>query len=143
MLTLLVLLLASYAVGIVLPLCFPRMPQTQGVLGSVCACVASTLGLVLGISALVASEPLTASVASALPFLAFAVWLNPLASFFVLIISLAGLAASIYAMGYLTGYCQLKSNRADFLPRARNLNVEQSMSYEFVDGLNFVQTHLT
>jgi hypothetical protein len=28
-------------------------------------------------------------------------------------------------------YCQLKSNRADFLPRARSLNVEQSKSYQF------------
>ena len=40
-------------------------------------------------------------------------------------------------------YYQLKSNRADFLPRARNMNIEQSMSYEFVYGLNFVQIHLT
>ena len=40
-------------------------------------------------------------------------------------------------------YCQLKSNRADYLPRARNLNIEQSMSYEFGYGLNLVQIHLT
>jgi hydrogenase-4 component B len=127
MLTILFLLLASYAVGVVLPLCFPRMPQTQGVVGSICACAASIFGIALGISGLVASEPLTASVTSVIPFLAFAVRLDPLSSFFVLTISLAGLAASIYAMGYLKGYCQLKLNRADFLPRARNLNVEQSM----------------
>jgi hypothetical protein len=60
MLVLLLLLLASYAVGIA-----------------------------LGISGPVASEPLTASVGSAIPFLAFAVRLDPLASFFVLTISLA------------------------------------------------------
>jgi len=41
------------------------------------------------------------------------------------------------------GYCQLKSNWADFLPRARNLNAEQSMSYEFVYGLIFGQIHLS
>ena len=40
-------------------------------------------------------------------------------------------------------YCQVKSNWADFLPRASNLNAVQSMSYEFVYGLNFVQIHLT
>ena len=120
-------LLANDAVGIVLPLCVPRMPQMQGVLGSLCASAASIFGVALGISGLVASEPLTASVASTISFLAFAVRLDPLAFFFVLTISLAGLAASICAMGYLKGYCQLKSNRADFLPRARNLNVEQSM----------------
>jgi hydrogenase-4 component B len=94
-------LLASYAVGMVLPFCFPRQPQTQGVVGSLCACAASIFGIALGISGLVASEPLTALVASAIPFLAFAVRLDPLSSFFVLTISLAGLAASIYAMGYL------------------------------------------
>jgi len=101
MLILLLLLLASYAVGVVLPFCFPRKPQAQGMVGSVCACVASGSGIALGISGLIASEPLTASVASTIPFLAFAVRLDPLASFFVLTISLAGLAASIYAMGYL------------------------------------------
>jgi hydrogenase-4 component B len=120
-------LLASYVVGIILPLCVPRMLQMQGMLGNVCGCVASIFGIALGIGGLIASEPLTSSVASTIPFLAFAVRLDPPPSFFVLTISLAGLAASIYAMVYLKGYCQLKSNRADFLPRARNLNVEQSM----------------
>jgi formate hydrogenlyase subunit 3/multisubunit Na+/H+ antiporter MnhD subunit len=104
----------------------------QGMLGSVCGCVASIFDIALAIGGLIASELLTSSVASTIPFLAFAVRLDPPPSFFVLTISLAGLAASIYAMGYLKGYCQLKSNRADFLPRARNLNVEQSMRYEFV-----------
>jgi hypothetical protein len=39
------------------------------------------------------------------------------------------------------GYCQLKSNWADFLPRASNLNAEQSMSDKFVYGLSFGQIH--
>lgn len=94
-------LLASYSVGIVLPFCFPRMPHLQGMVGSVCACAASIFGIALGISGLVASEPLTASIASAIPLLVFAVRLDALASFFVLTISLAGFAASIYAVGYL------------------------------------------
>jgi hydrogenase-4 component B len=130
--TILIVLLISYAIGVVLQFCFPRQPQLQGMVGSICACAASIFGIALEIGGLVASEPLTASVASTIPFLAFAVRLDPPPSFFVLTISLAGLAASIYAMGYLKEYCQLKSNRADFLSRARNLNIEQSMSYEFV-----------
>jgi hypothetical protein len=40
------------------------------------------------------------------------------------------------------GYCQLKSHWADFLPRASNLNAEQSISYEFVSGLMFGHIHL-
>ena len=89
-------LLGSYAVGIVLPLCVPRMPQMQGVLCSLCASAASIFGIALGIGGLIASEPLTASVASVIPFLAFAVRFDPLSSFIVLTISLARLAASIY-----------------------------------------------
>jgi hypothetical protein len=86
MLTFLFLLLASYAVGIVLPLCFPRMPQMQGMVGS--GYVASIFGIALGIGGLIASEALTASVSSTIPFLAFAVRFDPL----------AGLATSIYAI---------------------------------------------
>ncbi|MEK7869169.1 MAG: hypothetical protein AAB271_02455, partial [Nitrospirota bacterium] len=67
-------------------------------MGSVCTCAASLIGITLGLSGLVAAEPVTAIVASPIPLLAFAVRLDPLASFFVLTISLAGLAASIYAM---------------------------------------------
>jgi len=40
-------------------------------------------------------------------------------------------------------YCQLKSNWADFLPRASNLNAEQSMRYEFACCPFFGQIHLT
>lgn len=101
LLMLLGLLLASYAAGTLLPFCAPRKPQIQGMLGSACSSVASLIGIALGLGGLVAAEPLTASVTSPIPLLAFAIRLDPLASFFVLTISLAGLAASIYAMGYL------------------------------------------
>ena len=101
MLVLLIGLILCYVLGVLLPFCVPRKPQTQGVVGSVCSSAASLIGIALGLSGLVAAEPLTASVASTIPFLAFAVRFDPLASFFVLTISLAGLAASVYAMGYL------------------------------------------
>ncbi|MDO8355093.1 MAG: hydrogenase 4 subunit B [Nitrospirota bacterium] len=101
MLVLLISLILCYMLGLVLPFCTPRKPQTQGIVGSACASVASLIGIALGLRGLVASEPLTATVASPIPLLAFAIRLDPLASFFVLTISLAGLAASIYAMGYL------------------------------------------
>jgi hypothetical protein len=81
MLILLVLLLASYAVGSALPFCVARKPQAQGILGSICASVAGGIGIALGLSWLVASEPMTSSVGSGIPFLAFAVRLDPLASF--------------------------------------------------------------
>ena len=101
LLMLLSLLLASYATGILLPFCVTRKPQLQGMAGSICASIASLIGITLGVGGLLASEPLTVSIVSPIPLLAFAIRLDPLASFFVLTISLAGLAASIYAMGYL------------------------------------------
>lgn len=65
------------------------------------AIVASGAGIVLGALGLTAPDPLNASIPSTIPLLTFAVRLDPLASFFTLTISLAGLAASIYAIGYL------------------------------------------
>jgi hydrogenase-4 component B len=99
--TLLILLLAAYASGIVVPLCLPGRSAAQGMAGSLCAIVASSLGIGLGLSGLTGSEPFTVSLPSSIPLLAFAVRLDALAAFFVLTISLAGLAASIYAIGYL------------------------------------------
>ncbi len=100
MLNLLWVLLASYAVGMLLPLC-PWQPKTQGLAASVCAIVATCSGIALGLFGLTAPEPFTTSIASTIPLLTFAIRLDALASFFVLTISLVGLAASIYAIGYV------------------------------------------
>ena len=59
------------------------------------------VGIVLGVVGLLASEPWAARSPSTIPLLTFAIRLDPLAAFFVLTISLAGLAASIYAIGYV------------------------------------------
>lgn len=101
MITLLLLLLAAYASGIVLPLGLPDRPKAQGLAGSACAIIASGLGIALGIAGVLAPEPLAVALPSTIPFLVFAVRLDALAAFFVLTISLAGLAASVYAVGYL------------------------------------------
>ena len=101
MLNLLFLLFAGYATGLLLPLCFPAKPRIQNILAHGSAGLASGAGILLGITGLFAQEPWTASVQSAIPFLSFAVRIDPLASFFVLTISLAGVAASIYALGYV------------------------------------------
>jgi len=94
-------MLAVYATGIVLPLCVPGRPGIQNLIAHGLAAVASLGGIILGIAGLLASGPLILPLSSPLPLLSFAVRLDPLASFFVLTISLAGLAASIYAVGYV------------------------------------------
>lgn len=101
MLNLLWILLGGYAVGILLPFCLSRPPKAQSLTASVPAIVATSAGIVLGLLGLTAPEPITSSFASTLPLLTFAIRIDPLAAFFVLTISFAGLAASIYAIGYM------------------------------------------
>ncbi|MDF0644178.1 MAG: hydrogenase 4 subunit B [Nitrospira sp.] len=97
----LTVMLAVYAAGIVLPLTIPVRPTLQNLLANSLAGVAATLGIVLGATGVVAPDPLTLTWSSSIPLLAFAVRLDALASFFLLTISLVGLAAAIYAVGYL------------------------------------------
>ena len=67
MFTLLVLLLACYIAGCVLPLCVPRNPKAQNLLAHSFACAAGLLGIGLGLCGLVASKPLTFSLPSSIP----------------------------------------------------------------------------
>ena len=97
-------LLAAYVAGIVLPSCFPGRPRIQNVLAHGLAAGAGVAGIVFGIAGLLAPAPLILSLPSTLPLLTFAIRLDPLASFFMLTISLAGLSAAIYALGYVTEF---------------------------------------
>ena len=101
---LLLFTLVGYAAGLVLPLCGPARPRVQNILAHGLAGVAGVGGMCLGITGLLAAEPFTMSVPSTLPLLTFAIRLDLLASFFLLTISLVGLAASVFALGYVTEY---------------------------------------
>ncbi|MBX3304169.1 MAG: hydrogenase 4 subunit B [Nitrospira sp.] len=100
MLNLLWILLGGYVAGILLPFCLPQEPKAQNLMASVPAIVATSAGVVLGLLGLMSSEPVTGSLASTIPLLTLAIRLDSLAAFFVLTISVVGLAASIYAIGY-------------------------------------------
>jgi hydrogenase-4 component B len=104
MTTLLVVLVACYAAGTLLPLCVPGRPTVQNLLAHGFACAAGLLGIGLGLAGLIVSEPLTVSGSSSIPYLSFAIRLDPLAAFFLLTISLVGVAASVYALGYVTEF---------------------------------------
>jgi hydrogenase-4 component B len=104
MLNLLWILLGGYAVGVLLPLCLPAKPRIQNIAAHGSAGLAAGAGILLGVTGLLAPEPSTAFATSTIPFLTFAIRLDPLASFFVLTISLAGLAASVFALGYVTEF---------------------------------------
>ena len=100
MTTLLTVLLACYLLGGLLPLCTSR-PSLQNGLAHSSAAAGSAAGIALGLGGLFAAQPLILSIPSNIPYLTFALRLDPLAAFFVLTISLVGLAASIYAYGYV------------------------------------------
>ncbi len=101
MLTALWILLMGYAAGMLLPLWLPRRPDGQRLAACIGAIIAACAGILLGVLGLSASVPMRLSIGSTIPLLTFAIRLDALAAFFVLTISLAGLAASIYAVGYL------------------------------------------
>ena len=101
MLILFWMLLTGYAIGMVLPFCFPGRPDRQGLAAGGSAIVASSAGIAMGALGFAASQPFTAAIESTIPLLTFAIRLDPLASFFLLTVSLVGLAASIYGLGYL------------------------------------------
>ena len=101
MLNLLWILLGGYVAGILLPLCLPGRPEFQRLTTSVAAIIATSAGVVLGLFGLTSSEPVTGSLTSTIPLLTLEIRLDSLSAFFVFTISLVGLAASIYAIGYL------------------------------------------
>ncbi len=102
--TLLTVLLVCYLLGGLAPLCIPGRPNLQNLLAHGCAGAGGVVGLALGVTGLLAADPLTVSLSSNIPYLIFALRLDPLAAFFVLTISLVGLAASIYALGYMAEF---------------------------------------
>jgi len=97
-------LLVFYVAGMALPLCFRGKPGIQNVIAHGLATGAGLAGIALGLAGLLAPEPWTAFAESTLPLLTFAIRLDPLASFFVLTISLVGVAASVFALGYVTEF---------------------------------------
>lgn len=101
--------LSCYLAGIILPLCAPRHPKAQNVLANGPAVVGSLFGIGLGLAGLLEMQPFTGMLPSTLPFLAFAVRLDPLAALFLLTVSLVSLAVSIFAIGSLTEFYQRAS----------------------------------
>ncbi|NGZ96987.1 MAG: hydrogenase 4 subunit B [Nitrospira sp. WS110] len=101
MVSLLWIIFGGYAVGILLPFYLLRRPETHSGASGIPAFVATSAGVILGLLGLTSSEPVTGSLASTIPLLTLAIRLDPLAAFFILTISLVGLAASIYAIGYM------------------------------------------
>ena len=93
--------LTGYSLGILLPLLAHRRPALQNWVAHGAAFWGAIGGVGLGAVGLTAEVPYHASFPSSLPLLNYAIRLDPLAAFFVLLISLCGATVSIYALGYV------------------------------------------
>jgi len=102
--------LAAYVVGAVASFAltrFPRMANLAGFssagIGGLAGCLAAFTGLSHGVSTALTLWPV------AMPLVRFSVQLDPLAVFFTLVVSLLGLAISIYSLGYVTHFYGVKN----------------------------------
>ncbi len=99
--------LTGYSLGILLPLLailLPLLARRRPVIQNMTAHGAALLGAVggigLGATGLATEVPYHVSLPSSLPLLNYSIRLDPLAAFFVLLISLCGAAVAVYALGY-------------------------------------------
>src|SRR5881397_3203403 len=105
--------LLGYVVGAFAGLLFCRFERAANAYSFGCAAVASLCGIIscavsLATGAASANEPVQL-LPSLIPYVQFTVRLDPLAAFFGLIVSLLGLALSLYSLGYARGFYGRKS----------------------------------
>jgi len=94
-------LITAHLAGALVPMLWPWSDRVKNWLTHGAAVAACTAGVLIGIGGLLASEPLAFSLPSTIPLLHIQLRLDPLSAFFVLIISVSGVAVSIYALGYV------------------------------------------
>ena len=111
--TWLMLSLLGYVAGIGAGLLCWRADKLANACSFGCAALAAGGGLVSAIGGLIrgttGGHPAELWLAGPFPGLQFTINLDPLGLFFVLIVSLLGLALSIYSLGYMRGYYGRKS----------------------------------
>jgi hydrogenase-4 component B len=102
--------LSSYVVGGVSSFALSRFPKLSSLVGFSAAWVGGLAGCLASWSCLTQrTSPDLALIPTALPLVRFSVRLDPLAAFFTLVISLVGLAISIYSYGYVAQYFSVKN----------------------------------
>ena len=106
--SLLVVSLCGYAVGAVGALVFMRREKLANVFSFGMASLSALGGLLAALAFLSAGPGAVISkvdlLPSFIPYIQFTVRLDPLGAFFLLIVSLLGVALSIYSLGYARGF---------------------------------------
>ncbi|HEX3030769.1 MAG TPA: proton-conducting transporter membrane subunit, partial [Bacillota bacterium] len=96
--------LASYLLGAVIALVLKKNSNLSNLAGNCLAALGALLGMGSGLSVLISGRTLTLFLPQIVPFADFSIELDSLAALFVVVISLAVLVVSIYALGYVTEY---------------------------------------
>ncbi|HUZ06762.1 MAG TPA: hydrogenase 4 subunit B, partial [Candidatus Paceibacterota bacterium] len=106
--SLLVISLCGYAFGAVGALIFMRREKLANFFSFGMASLSALSGLLAALTFLSAGPGWTVTkselLPSFIPYIQFTVRLDPLGAFFVLLVSLLGLAISIYSLGYARGF---------------------------------------
>ena len=97
--------LAAYLVGAFFSIVFMRLQKTANFVGFTCAVIGGLAGCMASIGGL-GREAFPSLIVWPLrmPLFTFTVHLDPLACFFILVISLLAIAISIYSQGYVPHY---------------------------------------
>jgi hydrogenase-4 component B len=100
--------LLGYLIGAAAGLLFLRQEKLANLFSFGCAALAALAGLIACVASLATgaavSAPRVQLLPSLIPYVQFTARLDPLAAFFGLIVSLLGLALSIYSLGYARGF---------------------------------------
>ena len=100
--------LLGYLIGTAAGLLFLRQEKLANLFSFGCAALAALAGLISCVASLATgaavSAPRVQLLPSLIPYVQFTARLDPLAAFFGLIVSLLGLALSIYSLGYARGF---------------------------------------
>ncbi len=106
--TLLLLAFLGYVLGTTGGLLFLRSPSAANVVSFGCASLAALLGAVAAVLALATGAASAGApfdlLPSLVPYVQFSVHFDPLGAFFVLVLSLLGLALSLYSLGYARSF---------------------------------------
>lgn len=103
MLPLLIFMLLAYGSGALGALVFGRSILGRG-LAALGAVVGAGAGFVLGVVALLSGQSFSVGVPLILPLTSFALRLDGLGAFFLVVVGLVGMAAALYGFGYSAAY---------------------------------------
>lgn len=104
--TLFILILSTFTLGALLSLIFRKNANLSNKVSNSASIMGSVMGIGMAISLLVSKSFFSFVVPTSFPLFTISVHIDALSAFFILIISLIALPASLYGIGYMKQYSQ-------------------------------------